>query len=69
MGRPHFRWREMHQSLRSRIMDWIRSLPHSGTQRTSSVAAQASALKESTEQNHWEVARKITGFLQRQQWG
>ena len=41
----------------------------SGTQRTSSQAAQASSLKESTEQNHWGVARKMMGPLQRQQWG
>ena len=40
-----------------------------GTQRTSSQAAQASSLKVSTEQNHWGVARKMMGFLHRQQWG
>ena len=59
----------MHQSVRSRIMERIRSLPQVGTQRTSSQAAQASSLKDSTEQNHWGVARKMMGFLQRQQWG
>ena len=59
----------MHQSVRSRIMERIRSLPQAGTQRTSSQAAQASSLKDSTEQNHWGVARKMMGFLQRQQWG
>ena len=69
MGRPQRRWRLMHQSARSRIMDFIRSMPQPGTQRTSSQAAQASSLKESTEQNHWGVARKMMGFLQRQQWG
>ena len=69
MGRPHLRWREMHQSVRSRIMDFMRSTPQAGTQRTSSAAAQASSLKDSTEQNHWGVARKMMGFLQRQQWG
>ena len=50
-------------------MERIRSLPQVGTQRTSSQAAQASSLKDSTEQNHWGVARKMMGFLQRQQWG
>ena len=69
MGRPHLRWREMHQSARSRIMEIMRSLPHSGTQRTSSQARTASSLKASTEQNHWGVARKMIGCLQRQQWG
>ena len=69
MGRPQRRWRLMHQSLRSRIMLFIRSMPQPGTQRTSSQAAQASSLKASTEQNHWGVARKMMGFLQRQQWG
>ena len=59
----------MHQSARSRIMDFIRSMPHLGTQRTASAAATASSLKESTEQNHWGVARKMMGLLQRQQWG
>ena len=69
MGTPQLRWREMHQSLRSRTMALIRSMPQPGTQRTSSQAATASSLKESTEQNHWGVARKMMGCLQRQQWG
>ena len=59
----------MHQSARSRIMLFMRSMPQPGTQRTSSHAAQASSLKESTEQNHCGVARKMMGFLQRQQCG
>ena len=59
----------MHQSARSRTMAFIRSRPQAGTQRTSSQAAQASSLKVSTEQNHWGVARKMMGFLHRQQWG
>ena len=50
-------------------MERRRSLPQEGTQRTSSQAAMASSLKDSTEQNHWGVARKMMGFLQRQQWG
>ena len=50
-------------------MDFMRSMPQPGTQRTSSQAAQASSLKASTEQNHWGVARKMMGPLQRQQWG
>ena len=67
MGRPQRRWRLMHQSARSRIMAIIRSLPQLGTQRTCSQAATAASLKASTEQNHCGVARKIMGFLQRQQ--
>ena len=59
----------MHQSLRSRIMDFMRSMPHAGSQRTSSHAAHASSLNDSTEQNHCGVARKMIGFLQRQQCG
>ena len=59
----------MHQSLRSRIMDFIRSMPQAGSQRTSSQAAQASSLNASTEQNHCGVARKMMGPLQRQQCG
>ena len=47
----------------------MRSLPQAGSQRTFSQAWMASSLKESTEQNHWGVARKMMGFLQRQQWG
>ena len=59
----------MHQSARSRIMDFIRSMPQPGSQRTSSQAATSASLKDSTEQNHWGVARKMMGFLHRQQWG
>ena len=40
-----------------------------GIHRTFSVAATASSLKASTEQNHWGVARKMMGCLHRQQWG
>ena len=47
----------------------MRSRPQAGTQRTSSQASQAASLKVSTEQNHCGVARKMMGFLQRQQWG
>ena len=59
----------MHQSLRSRIIAAMRSLPQAGSHFTSSQARMASSLKESTEQNHCGVARKMMGFLQRQQWG
>jgi hypothetical protein len=59
----------MHQSARSWIMEIIRSLPQPGIHRTFSVAATASSLKASTEQNHWGVARKMMGCLHRQQWG
>ena len=45
------------------------ALVGAGSHRTSSQAAQAASLNESTEQNHCGVARKIIGFLQRQQCG
>ena len=69
MGRPQRRWREMHQSARSRTMLVMRSPPQAGSQVTFSQAFTASSLKASTEQNHWGVARKMMGCLQRQQWG
>ena len=69
MGTPHLRWREMHQSRRSRTMPLMRSSPHSGIHSTLSMALMASSLMASTEQNHWSVARNMTGSLQRQQWG
>ena len=69
MGTPQTRWREMHQSLRSEIMEIIRSLPHSGFHQMPSQLSTAAFLMASTLQNHCSVARKMMGFLQRQQWG
>ena len=57
MGTPHTRWREMHQSDRSEIMDTMRSLPHSGFHWMESQAFTAASLMASTEQNHCSVAR------------
>jgi hypothetical protein len=59
----------MHQSLRSRIMEIMRSLPQAGFHLTFSQAATALSLNDSTEQNHCGVARKMMGLLQRQQCG
>ena len=59
----------MHQSLRSRTMEEMRSSPHAGYHLTLEMASSASFLKPSTEQNHCSVTRKSTGCLQRQQWG
>ena len=55
MGTPHFRWREMHQSERSVIMEVIRSLPQSGFQEMPSQESTAACLMASTEQNHCSV--------------
>ena len=57
MGTPHTRWREMHQSLRSVIMDTMRSLPQAGCQEMASQDFTAASLMASTEQNHCSVAR------------
>ena len=54
---------------RSVIMEVLRSLPQSGFQEIPSQESTAACLMASTEQNHCSVARKIMGFLQRQQWG
>ena len=72
MGTPQLRWREMHQSGRKAIMLWMRSLPQAGIHSTSrSMASRAfwRSPPASMAMNHWVVARKITGSLQRQQWG
>ena len=71
IGTPHARWREMHQSGRFSIMPRMRSLPQAGTQFTvwmfSTVFFRRSFVF--IEMNHCSVARKMTGFLQRQQCG
>jgi hypothetical protein len=61
----------MHQSGRFSIMPWMRSRPQGGTHCTRSISASAVARMSaaSIEMNHWGVARKSTGSLQRQQWG
>ena len=49
----------------------IRVLPQAGSQRTSPIAFSVRLRRSlwSTEMNHCSVARKITGFLHRQQCG
>ena len=71
MDTPHARWREMHQSGRSCTIERKRSLPQPGTHVTV-FAFPMIFFRRSffcMEMNHCSVARKITGFLQRQQWG
>lgn len=70
MGTPQYRWRLMHQSGRSSTIDPMRLEAQAGIQRTlSSICSSALSRKPvlSMETNHCVVARKITGFLQRQQ--
>ena len=71
IGTPHERCRLMHQSGRSVTMASIRDRPQEGSHCTLPIASSVRPrrLLWSTEINHCSVARKITGFLQRQQWG
>ena len=72
MGTPQSRWREMHQSGRVAIMLRIRSSPQAGNHWTSPIAASVrsrSRPSPSRPMNHCSVARKMIGFLQRQQIG
>ena len=62
----------MHQSGRVAIMLWMRSSPQAGNQlhlpdRGEGLLAQA--VPSSRAMNHCSVARKMIGFLQRQQTG
>ena len=71
MGTPHSRWREMHQSGRPATMLRMRSSPQAGNHFTSAIAVSARSRRPSRSRpmNHWKVARKMIGFLQRQQTG
>ncbi len=80
MGTPQMRWRLMHQSGRVAIMLVMRSLPQAGSQTTLSISSMASWRKVVSEpsarltgvsrpMNHCSVARKMTGWWQRQQCG
>jgi hypothetical protein len=75
MGTPQTRWREMHQSGRVAIMLEMRSSPQAGSQRTFLISSSARLRKvpppifASIDMNHCSVARKITGWWQRQQCG
>ena len=66
MGTPHALCREMHQSVRSLIMLIILVSPHVGTQWTFLTSANKLSRIGSIEQNHWGVARKMSGFFVRQ---
>src|SRR5581483_10323391 len=69
IGTPQARWRDRHQSGRVSIMFLIRSRDHLGIHCTFSISASARrrSARWSTFKNHCSVARKINGFLQRQQ--
>ena len=75
MGTPHTRWRDRHQSGRTSIMPRMRSRPQAGIQVVRSISASVRARRllgspsSPSRANHWVVARKMTGFLQRQQCG
>jgi hypothetical protein len=72
MGTPQSRWREMHQSGRVAIMLWMRSWPQAGNHLTFAIASSARSRRRpspSRAMNHCSVARKMIGFLQRQQIG
>ena len=71
IGTPQERCLEMHQSGLLATMLWMRSRPQPGIHCTRSIQSRALRRRSffSIEMNHWGVARKMTGFLQRQQWG
>src|SRR5215471_7547144 len=75
IGTPQTRWREMHQSGRVAIMLEMRSSPQAGSQITCLISSRVrlrsvpSLMGVSIEMNHCSVARKMTGWWQRQQWG
>ena len=71
IGTPHARWRLMHQSGRSPTMPPMRLIDQPGIHSTRSISRIAASRRcvASIETNHWSVARKITGCLQRQQCG
>ena len=71
IGTPQTRWRESTQSGRVSIIERIRARPLGGTQRTRSMASSAVARSPvvSMLMNHCSVLRKISGALERQEWG
>src|SRR5262249_54819019 len=71
IGTPHERCRLIHQSGRSETMASIRVLPQEGSHCTFAIACKVRPRRSlwSTEMNHCSVARKMTGFLHRQQCG
>ena len=76
IGTPQARWRDTTQSGLVTIMPVMRFSPCGGTHAVSSIAFSARSRKDSVPSiglsmamNHCGVARKITGFLERQEWG
>ena len=73
IGEPQRRWREMTHSRRFSTMPAMRCSPQEGVHFTFAIASRApwrtSVVGRSSRTNHCTVARKMTGFLQRQQWG
>src|SRR4249920_3502617 len=71
IGTPHTRCRDKHQSGLLAIIPLIRSLPQGGIHWTCSISASVFFRRSfvSIDTNHCSVARKMTGFLQRQQCG
>ncbi len=84
IGTPQTRCRETHQSGRFSTIPRMRSFPQAGTKplraSISSMASSAAlrmvvrprpgnSTSRSRPIHHWSVARKMTGFLQRQQCG
>src|SRR4029078_10961575 len=73
---PQARWRDTTQSGRVSTMPLMRFSPCDGTQRVSEIALSARArsvllasMALSMAMNHCGVARKMTGFLDRQECG
>ena len=72
IGTPQARCRLMHQSGLVSIIERSRVLPRSGTNVVASMARSAVARRSSSPSmgmNHWAVARKIKGALERQECG
>ncbi len=70
MGEPQSLWREIVHSRRFSTIAPIRFTPKAGTHSTfSRISVSARSRSAPRSMNHWCVARKTTGLLQRQQWG
>ena len=78
MGTPQARWRDTTQSGRVSTMPLMRLAPCGGTNRVSPIAWRAysrsvspvsPSIGRSIAMNHCGVARKITGFFDRQECG
>ena len=78
IGEPHRRWRETHHSNRFSTIPAMRASPQGGTHVAFAISASERARRSSRAcgaaswvraMKYCSVARKITGFLQRQQCG